>query len=170
MKIPFATKIRDCLRFVADHPWAASRIGNIPYQGNSFLVNSKILAAFLGIKLNSCNRNFQQHLFRCDMNYQITQETRQRYPDIAISPRTGPMRRFAHGWFNEQSSDADVALVTETASRIRLQRGAKGVKETKSRGPTTDGVSMNDDVEFPRQNHPDANEFWFQGDEFMPFD
>jgi hypothetical protein len=110
------------------------------------------------------------------MNYQITQETRQRYPDIAISPRIWPMRRIAHGSFNEQSSDADVELVTKTASRIRLQKGAKrdkgdkgakrakgakGTKQTASTQPITESIPSNDD-----------NEFWFQDDhdQFMSLD
>jgi hypothetical protein len=105
MKILFETKVRECLRLVIHHPWAAPRIGLIPCEEDRFLVNATIFTAFQGIKANSCNRNFRQHGFTRDKEYQITQETCERSPDIALSPRTWSARTVPGGALNEQSDD-----------------------------------------------------------------
>jgi hypothetical protein len=119
IKISFATKIRDGLHFVDDNPWAAAYIGLIPYGPNSFLVNSRICAAFHGIKRNSWNRNFQQHHFDLEKHYPISQELRERYPNIALSPQTWLRRIFKLGSFNERSSDAEIAIATKMAASSR---------------------------------------------------
>jgi hypothetical protein len=119
MRLSFATKLRNTLRFVDNHPDAASRTGLIPFGPNSFLVNSKICSQFFGIKPNSCNRNFQQHQFGIDFHYQITQACRDRYPNIQLSQRTWPRRTFKYGQFNGDSSDEEIAVATIEASRQR---------------------------------------------------
>jgi hypothetical protein len=125
MQISFAAKMRDGLRFVGDHPEAASKIGLIPYGSNSFFVNSRICGAFFGIKANSCNHNCKQHEFVLDKDYEITQALRDRYPDIALSPRTWSLRTFRRGRFNGQSGDDEIAVATIAASQSRRPQRAQ---------------------------------------------
>jgi hypothetical protein len=119
-KIFFAMKLFKILRFLIDHPEAALCIGLIPYDQNSFLINMKYFAAFLGLKQNSCNRNFQQHMFILDKNFRISQELRDRYPAVTLSERTWRRRQFALGNFNGNSSEAEIAVATAAARSARV--------------------------------------------------
>jgi hypothetical protein len=117
----FPRKIRDSLLFVANHPESASQIGLIPYGQDSFLVNSKTWAQFIGLKFNSCNRNFQDHGFKLDSHFVISQELRNRYPEVILSRRKWLKRTCVHGPFNAQSTDVEIARAQSYAKAIRAR-------------------------------------------------
>lgn len=62
-KIPFAERLRWCLERAHDSPSMIHMIGVIDTD-DGLLVHSRALAAFMGIKANSLNRNLRDHGFR----------------------------------------------------------------------------------------------------------
>jgi hypothetical protein len=119
LKKAWAVRLLQTLQFVTAHPEYCLEIGLIPLDSCSFLVNSNVLACFLGLKRNSLNHNFQQHGFILDITADSAEELQTHAPELVCKARNWSKRVFKYGLFNAQCTRQQVAVASIYAKNAR---------------------------------------------------
>jgi hypothetical protein len=90
----FLQRVKRLIAFVGDHPQHIGEIGVIGSLTGGILVNHKIFSAFLGLKPNSLSRNFRDHNYVLDPQYDPSRELLARVPvGSGLDTRKWALRR-----------------------------------------------------------------------------
>jgi hypothetical protein len=120
MKMPWAIRLRNTLRFLETHPEYRLQVGIIPAGQNAFFINSSICAQFFGLKnRNSLNRDLKQHGFVSDDSLNTAQQLRTLCPQLISVSRCWGKRRFVLGDFNGQISITQTERASNHARKVR---------------------------------------------------
>jgi hypothetical protein len=94
IRMTFLERVQKSVCYVAAHPEYIGQVGAIESTTGGVLVNHKVFSAFLGLKSNSLARNFRDHHFVLDQNYDPSRELLARLPTGApIDTRKWALRR-----------------------------------------------------------------------------
>jgi hypothetical protein len=84
------------VRFADDHPDYIPKIGIVSSVTGGIIIDHIVFSKFLGIKPNSLARNFRDHGFQLDREYDPSRELLTRLPDgVIIDTRKWVLRKYA---------------------------------------------------------------------------
>jgi hypothetical protein len=120
IKMPWAIRFRNTLKFIEAHPEYQIQVGIIPAGQNTFFINSSVCAQFFGLKnRNSLNRDLKQHGFVSESSYNTTEQLRTLCPQLTSVSRCWGKRRFVLGDFNGEISITQAERASNHAREVR---------------------------------------------------